>query len=194
MAQAQIKPPGSWTYQDLFSLPDDGKRYEIIEGELYEMPSPTSLHATVIMNLLGLLLQTVARLDGKLFTASLDVFVPGGDPVQPDIMVILPGGAARLVRRGVEGPPDLVVEVLSPSNRGHDLLTKRALYGRAGVREYWIVDPEARTFEILTLDGDVLRGSQTASGDDTIVSPLLDAEIPLAAVFAGLELITDGEE
>jgi Uma2 family endonuclease len=195
MAQAQIKPPGAWTYEDLFSLPDDGKRYEIIEGELYEMPSPTSLHAKVVMNLLAILMPIAARLRAELFTASLDVFVPGGTPVIPDILLILPDGPARVIRRGVEGPPDLVVEVLSPSNRGHDLLTKRALYGRAGVREYWLVDPDAGTFELLTLDGDVLRGSQSASGDDTVVSPLLDgAEIPLASVFAGLESIADDEE
>lgn len=195
MAQAQIKPPGAWTYDDLFSLPEDGRRYEIIEGELYEMPAPNSLHATVIMNLITFLLQIVGRLDGRVYTASIDVFVPGGDPVQPDILVILPSSPARVVRRGVEGPPDLVVEVLSPSNRGHDLLTKRALYGRAGVREYWIVDPEARTAEILVLDGDVLRGSQIATGDDTVVSPSLGgAQIPLTSVFAGLDLIEVDEE
>ena len=195
MAQAQIKPPGAWTYEDLFSLPDDGRRYEIIEGELHERPAPTSLHATVIMNLIALLLQIVGRLDGRVFTASIDVFIPGGDPDQPDILVILPDSVARVVRRGIEGPPDLVIEVLSPSNRGHDLLTKRALYGRAGVREYWIIDPDARAFELLTLDGDVLRGIQTASGDDTVISPVLaSAEIALASVFAGLDVIEDDEE
>jgi Uma2 family endonuclease len=194
MAQAQIKPAGRWTYEDLFSLPDDGKRYEIIEGDLYEMPAPSLKHATVVVNLIGLLLPMVARLHAQLFTAPVDVFFRGADPVQPDILVILPGWRGRRALRGPEGAPDLVIEVLSPSTRGHDLLTKRTLYGRAGVCEYWLVDPEARTVEILTLDGDVLRNVQAASGDDTVVSPLLDAEIPLAADFAGLELIADDEE
>ena len=72
----------------------------------------------------------------------------------------------------MEGAPDLVIEVLSPSNRGHDLLTKRALYARAGVREYWIVDPEARTIEILALDRDALHLVGVSSGDESPVSPL----------------------
>lgn len=192
MAHAPLKQPGAWTYDDLFLLPDDGTRYEIIEGELYEMPSPTAAHATVIINLIGFLLPIVTRLGGRVYTASLDVFVPGGTPVIPDLLVVLPESSARVIRRGVEGPPDLVIEVLSPSNRGHDLLTKRALYGRAGVREYWIVDPEARTFEVMTLDGDVLRGSETNPAGGFVTSPLLAGiEIPLAAVFVGLDRIAD---
>ena len=142
---AITKPAGSWTYEDLFSLPDDGRRYEIIEGELYEMPAPNLVHATVVMNLIALLLPIVSSLDGRLFTAPLDVFFQGADPVQPDIVVILPGWSGNLPLRGPEGAPDLLIEVLSPANRGHDLLTKRALYARAGVREYWIVDPTNRT-------------------------------------------------
>jgi Uma2 family endonuclease len=185
---AMTKPAGTWTYEDLFSLLDDGKRYEIIEGELYEMPSPTLAHATVISNLIALLIPIVTNLGGRWFTAPLDVFFPGADPVQPDILVILPGWPGELRQRGPEGAPDLVFEVLSPSNRGHDLLTKRALYARAGVREYWLVDPVARTVEVLTLDRDALHTAQTAAGEDVVVSPLLaGAAFPLTGVFADLE-------
>ncbi|HEU5434334.1 MAG TPA: Uma2 family endonuclease [Thermomicrobiales bacterium] len=185
---ALTKPTGAWTYDDLLRFPDDGKRYEIIEGTLYEMPSPLLVHAQVIANLMFFLGALVRSLDGRLFTAPLDVFVPGGDPVQPDVIVILPGGAAKPVRRGIEGPPDLAIEVLSPSNRGHDRLTKRALYATAGVREYWIVDPEARTVEVLALHLDAFHAVQTAAGDDRIESSLLPA-LDLAAtdVFAGLD-------
>ena len=79
--------------------------------------------------------------------------------------------------------------MLSPSNRAHDLLTKRALYARAGVREYWIVDPEARTFEILALDRDAFQPVVAASGDDVPISPLL-GPLPIAAdeLFAGIEV------
>jgi len=132
---------GTWTYDDLLALPEEGKRYEIIEGVLYERPAPNWAHATVLFNLTILLAPFVQALGGYLRFAPFDVFFPGADPVQPDIVVLLPGSGGRPVRRGAEGPPALVVEVLSPSNRGHDLLTKRALYARAGVREYWIVDP-----------------------------------------------------
>jgi Uma2 family endonuclease len=185
---AQTKPAGAWTYDDLFALPDDGKRYEIIEGELYEMPAPTLAHATVIANLITLLIPLVAKLGGRWFTAPVDVFFAGADPVQPDILVILPDGPAQFERRGIEGAPDLVVEVISPSNRGHDLLLKRALYGRAGVREYWLLDPDTRTIEILTLAGDALRLAVAASGEDRPVSPLLG---PLSTtadeLFAGID-------
>jgi Uma2 family endonuclease len=186
------KAAGTWTYDDLFSLPDDGKRYEIIEGELYEMPSPSLFHALTITNLFLLLAPIVERLGGQILMAPLDVFFQGADPVQSDILVILPGWEGRLAQRGPQGAPDLVIEVLSPSNRGHDLLTKRALYARAGVREYWIVDPEARTLDILTLERDALHTRRTASGDEDILSPLLEgAEFPVAAVFARFDEIED---
>ena len=186
---AQTRPaPGTWTYEDLFSLPDEGKRYEIIEGELYEMPSPNLVHATVIANLIALLIPLVTKLGGRWFTAPLDVFFEGANPVQPDIVVILPGWSGNLPRRGIEGAPDLIIEVLSPSNRGHDLLTKRSLYAQAGVREYWMVDPEARTIEILTLDRDALHLVSAASGSDTPLSPLLGTlAITAADIFAGIE-------
>jgi Uma2 family endonuclease len=185
---AITKPAGTWTYDDLFSLPSDGKRYEIIEGELYETPSSTRAHARVIINLIALLLPIAARLRGQLFTAPLDVFVPGGDPVQPDLILLLPDTAARVEMRGVVGAPNLIVEIISPSNRGHDQLTKRALYARAGVQEYWIVDPTARTVDVLALDRDALHTVQTAAGDDVVVSPRRDgAAFPLTSVFANLE-------
>jgi Uma2 family endonuclease len=185
---AQTKLAGAWSYEDILRFPDDGRRYEIIEGDLYEMPSPTSVHAATIINLIALLLPIVARLRGRVFTAPLDVFIPGGDPVQPDVLVVLPDGNARVELRGIEGPPELVIEVVSPSNRGRDLLTKRSLYARAGVREYWLVDPDARTLEILTLDRDAFHLAAAASGDETPVSPLLGS-LPARVndLFAGID-------
>ena len=185
---AQTKPAGTWTYEDLFSLADDGRRYEIVEGELFEMPSPGSAHALVIAALIRLLMPLVENLGGRWCTAPIDVFFPGANPVQPDILAIVPGGPAEIVPRGIEGAPDLVIEVLSPSNRGHDLLTKRALYARAGVQEYWLVDPDARTIEILTLDRDAFHLAVTASRQETPESPLL-GPLPTTAddLFAGVE-------
>ncbi len=189
---ALTKPAGTWTYDDLLSLPDDGKRYEIIEGELYEMPPPNAYHAVTLINLLFLLGPAVQASGGRIFTAPFDVFFPGANPVQPDIVVTLRGVRGRLRRRGYEGAPDLVVEVLSPTNRVHDLLTKRALYARAGVREYWIVDPIERTVEVLTIDRDALHLAQRAAGNDAVVSPLLaGTAFPLEAIFVGLDEIED---
>ncbi|MFN8678575.1 MAG: Uma2 family endonuclease [Thermomicrobiales bacterium] len=141
---ALTKPAGTWAYADLTALPDDQIRYEIIDGELFEMLSPTLAHARAIMALIRLLPPLLDRLGGTLLTAPLDVFFAGANPVQPDLVALLPDSRARGVRRGVEGPPDLLIEVLNPSKRAHDLVRKRQLYARGGVREYWIVDPEQR--------------------------------------------------
>jgi Uma2 family endonuclease len=130
----------------------------------------------------------VQALGGRVVTAPLDVFFQGADPVQPDIVVLLPESAAVGAGRGVEGVPDFLIEVLSPSNRGHGLLTKRALYARAGVREYWIVDPASLSVELLTLDRDAFHTVQRASGDDAVISSLLgEAAFPLPAIFAGVD-------
>jgi Uma2 family endonuclease len=188
MATTKTKEAGTWTYDDLFALPDDGKRYEIIEGELYEMPAPNWDHIAVVMNLILLLGPVVQSHGGRLTTAPADVFFEGADPVQPDIFAMLPGARAVGGGRGVQGPPDLVIEVLSPSNRGHDLLTKRALYGRAGVSEYWIVNPASRTVDLLALDRDAFHSTRLARGEGDVVSPLLgDAAFPLAAIFTGID-------
>jgi Uma2 family endonuclease len=185
---AQTKLSGTWTYADLFALPDDGRRYEIIEGELYEMPAPSWAHATVIANLISAIIPLVVTLGGRWRTAPPDVFFQGADPVQPDIIVLLPESQALPTERGVEEPPDLLIEVLSPSNRGHDLLTKRALYARAGVREYWLVDPDARTVEIVSLDRDAFHLALVVSGGEPLDSPSL-GQLPITAndLFAGVE-------
>jgi Uma2 family endonuclease len=189
---ALTKPAGEWRYEDLLSLPEDGKRYEIIEGVLYEMPAPIWIHALTIRNLMFLLGPVIDALGGWLVTAPVDVFFRGADPVQPDMVIMLPGSAARPVHRGVEGPPDLLIEVLSPSNQGHDLLTKRALYARAGVREYWIVDPDSRTISVLSLERDALHAVYEGVDRGEVVSPLLDGtSFPISRIFARLDEIAD---
>ncbi len=171
---ALTKLAGTWSYADLAALPEDGTRYEIIDGELYEMPAPTWAHSQVIAGLISVLLPVLDRLGGRWATAPLEVFFAGADPVQPDLVVLLPGSRARPVRRGVAGPPDLLIEVLSPSNRAHDQVRKRALYARAGVREYWIIDPDAATIEIIGADGEtVQRVTAVADAVLTLRSALL---------------------
>lgn len=183
---ASTQPAHRWTYADLCRLPDDGRRYEIIEGVRYEMPSPNADHATAVMNLLLFVLGPVVQArGGRLFTAPLDVFLPGADPVQPDVLVLLPEQLHLLSRRGVEGAPALIAEVLSPSNPEHDLVVKRALYARAGVREYWIVSPEAKTVEVLILEGDRYRTHARVTGHERIASTVLPAVASPAAIVFG---------
>lgn len=185
---ALTKPTGAWTYEDLVSLPDDGRRYEIIDGELFELPSPTSAHALVIMALVRMLLPLLDALRGDVLVAPLDVFFGGANPVQPDLVIVLPEGPARIVTRGVAGAPDLLIEVLSPSNRPHDREIKRALYAAGGVREYWLVDPEARTLEILQLSGNRYQQASFSSGEGMATSPVLgQLPIPMQELFARID-------
>ena len=180
--------PGKWTYDDLLALPDDGRRWEIIEGVLHEMSGPSWAHGAIVVNLLLAWAHVVRSVGGVIATAPVGVFFEGANPVQPDLHVALPGNPGHVSRRGFEGVPDLVVEILSPSTRGHDLLTKRALYARAGVREYWLVDPDARTVEVLRLVDDAFHLAQRAGERDTAASLLLPgAALDVAALFARLE-------
>lgn len=182
MAIRQLK---AWTYEDLLALPDDGRRYEIIEGVLYEMPAPNTDHAQLIMNLIELVFSPVVRaLGGRLFTAPVDVFLRGASPIQPDLLVLLPQQLRLISKRGIEGPPALIVEILSPGNPEHDLVTKRLLYARAGVAEYWIVSLEAALIEVLALEGDHYRTHARFTGADVLTSPVLPTlASPAGAIF-----------
>ena len=119
---ALTKPAGTWTYEDLLEFPEDGTRYEIIEGVLYEMPAPSWDHAVTIVNLTLLLGPVIRLLGGQLVSGPLDVFFRGADPVEPDILAILPESRSRRGRRGLTGPPDLVIEIpqsFKPRARRH---------------------------------------------------------------------------
>jgi Uma2 family endonuclease len=184
---AVTKPrAGEWKYDDLWSLPDDGKRYEIINGVLYEMPSPSVLHAMVVANVIALLLPLVAPLAGRVLTAPLDVRFPGADPVQPDVLVLLPERLAAIAgARELQVAPDLVVEVLSPSNPEHDRIRKREVYAGGGVREYWIVSPQAAIVEVLALGGEAYRTHVRAGGEETVTSTVLPAlSFPASRLFS----------
>lgn len=164
-----------WTYERLATLPADGQRYEIIAGELFAMPSPNSAHAIVVANLFFFLAQVVRALGGRVFTAPIDLFLPDADPVQPDLLVLLPEQLALISRRGVEGPPALVVEILSPSNPDHDRIRKRRLYAQAGIPEYWLVDPERHAISVLVLVGSDYGTHRHATRAMLVTSTVLPA-------------------
>lgn len=152
----QLPTQDVWTYDDYALLPDDGKRYEVIRGELYMSAAPRPLHQRVITRLSFFLEGYLEKSDlGTAFVAPIDVLLPKklGDPVQPDIVVIRREGLDIIDELNIKGAPDLVVEVLSPSNPAHDRNLKYELYEEAGVPEYWIIDPQSRTVEIYVLRG-----------------------------------------
>ncbi len=156
-AEYEWPPQGKWTYEDYCRLPEDGWTYEIIEGELFMSPAPLTRHQRCKGNLFAALWNFSDDHEaGMVLDAPTDVVFPGlATPVQPDIIFV---GKERLdivKEERVEGAPDIVVEVLSPGNWLVDRRDKFRIYTKAGVREYWLVDPTARTIEIFYLRGGV---------------------------------------
>ena len=183
------EPPA--TYAEYRLLPEDAPRYEILEGVGYLAPSPGGRHQKISANLEFQLLQHVrAGGHGEVFDAPFDVVLSEIDVVQPDLLFIAAEHMEIVRDRGVFGAPDLVVEILSPSNSWRDLQEKLALYKRYGVREYWIVDVESRTVDVWRSRESALDTRRVVSGDGTIQSSVLPGlEVPLAEVFAGVERI-----
>lgn len=153
-AEQDWPPQGKWTYEDYRSLPDDGWRYEVIEGELFMSPAPEPMHQESGGNLFASFREFGKKNDaGKAYSAPIDVMLGNfATPVQPDICFIIKSRLDIVKKKRIEGAPDIIVEILSPSNWLVDRRTKYELYAKAGVREYWIVDPEARTIELFVLN------------------------------------------
>jgi Uma2 family endonuclease len=140
------------TYDDYAALPDDGRRYELYEGELVMTPSPRTRHQVVIGNLYVLMREHVlGRGLGEVFLSPIDVILSRITVLQPDLVYVESGRLAVVTERALEGAPTLVVEVLSPSTDARDRGVKQALYARYGVPYYWIVSSEARTIQALRL-------------------------------------------
>lgn len=157
------KPPGeSFTVADLERMPDDGRRYEIIDGVLIVSPSPIPIHQIALTNLLVLLYQEVPQ-DLRALPAPLDVVLADDTAVEPDILV---------ARRSDFGPknlpaaPLLAVEVLSPSSRRIDRMLKFSRYAEAGIASYWIVDPEEPRLLAFDLVGEDYVEVADISGDE----------------------------
>jgi Uma2 family endonuclease len=137
------------TYADYAKMPADGFRHEIIEGEEYMTPPPGTDHQTVVVNLARILgNHVVARKLGRMFVAPTAVVLSKHDAVEPDVMFVSKANASIITPKNIQGAPDLVVEVLSPSTAANDRGPKLKKYEEADVREYWIVDPSAKTVEI----------------------------------------------
>jgi Uma2 family endonuclease len=183
--KAQIK----FTYEDYKSLPEsETKRYELVGGELVMVPSPDPEHQDIVGNLFTALSVHVRRHRlGKVYLAPLDVVLGEGEEaevVQPDLLYISPQRQDIIAQKEIRGAPDMVVEVLSPSTAQRDRTLKKKLYAKYGVPEYWIVDPEEETIEVLTLGE---RGYERAGlyhKNETLASPLLPGlRIPLDEIF-----------
>lgn len=159
------------TYQDYAAWPDDGKRYEIIDGEAMMTPAPAILHQRVALKLSRLLGDAI-KSAGEVFIAPCDVVFDEANVVQPDILLVLRENRRIVKEDNIRGAPDLVVEVLSESSGHRDLMTKRELYAKFGVPEYWIVDPREKTLDVLSLKGKGYQRAATFRNHDKVKSAL----------------------
>ncbi len=177
---------GRWTYDDYVSLPDDGKRYEVVEGVLYMTPAPNIRHQEVILCIAMHLYQNVHQPGlGMVLFAPVDVELAPNTVVQPDVLVVLNSSREILTVSRIVGAPDLVVEVSSPSTATHDRRGKMDAYARAGVSEYWIVDPAAESVDLFHLEGAAYESAGVIQGATLLPSRVLpDFPVRVEQFFA----------
>lgn len=182
----QWPAPGEWTYEDYLDLPDDGYRYEVIYGDLYMTPAPNINHQRTSGELEYALQRFVKQQDlGLVLHAPCDLILElHAAPVQPDIFFIAKERLDIVAEQSVQGVPDFIVEILSPSDSGYDRDRKFNLYRQAGVPEYWIVDPEKRTIEVFVLsEGTYSLGGRFGAGQAAASKVLVGFSVAVAAVM-----------
>jgi Uma2 family endonuclease len=179
-----VRPASPWTYEDYLDFPDDGKRYEIVDGEVYVTPAPNVRHQNIVLFLAR---QVADHLDrhggGRVYVAPLDVVLSPTDVVEPDVLFVADGDAHRLTPANLQGPPTLAVEVLSDAR--HDRVHKRRLYAKFGVAEYWIVDPDGERVEVYRLaDGEYPTPTLFEAGTVLTTDLLPGLSIDVTALLA----------
>lgn len=188
MSTSYMRARVPYTYEEYRFFPDDGRRYELIDGELYLSPAPTPFHQTVsrrLQHALMLLLEDKGL--AYIFNAPCDIIINEQSVVQPDLAIVRIDRKAIVSKRGIEGPPDIAVEILSPSNRSNDERVKLAAYARFGIPEYWIVDPELGWVDQHTLTAAGYGPARRFDRAATLISPTFaEIAIVLEPVFQPL--------
>lgn len=176
-----------YTYDDYLKI-DDDNRYELIGGELILVPAPKTIHQRIIRRLIKYLGDFVDGNNmGEVLLAPTDVLLSEKEKPQPDIFFISKERLNIIKEQHIAGAPDLVIEILSPSTASRDRVEKSKMYYTHGVKEYWLVDPEIETVEILTPGEKYWQIDGTYNNKATLHSPLLTGlEINLKDIFAGL--------
>jgi len=171
-----------WTYEDLVALGDDGLRHEIIDGEHRVNASPNLRHQRIVQDLgFEIMLWLKLHPIGEMWCVAVDVVFTKHDVVVPDIIYVSNERREILADANVQGAPDLVVEVLSPSTRRWDQINKRRLYAAKNVPEFWIIDPRTNTVRVIRDGNDVAELSES----DVLTTPLLPGlKIKLVEIFA----------
>ena len=172
-----------FNYQDYLQLPED-KRYEIIDGDLFMVPSPNESHQHILTNILYILINYVRRNKlGAIYCAPFDILFSDEDIVQPDVIFVSNKNKKIITKDNIKGSPDLLVEILSPSTSKRDMGIKKKLYARHGVREYWIVDPKRETFDVFRLKGCEFEGKRYGVQDYLSSDVIKDLTIEVKEIF-----------
>ena len=176
--------PGPYRRADYAVLPDE-PRCELIYGRFYLSPSPIRLHQFMVMRIWRILDDLAEAVGGEALVAPMDVHLADHTVAQPDVLYVSPE-RREILQDWIEGAPDLVVEVLSPSTARMDRLLKLNRYAEGGVREYWLVDPAARTIEFLVNDGEhfVVHAQDGGSWTSPAVAGV---KLDIDAVWAAVE-------
>jgi Uma2 family endonuclease len=173
------------TFEEFRQFPNDGKRYELARGEVHVTPSPATRHQSIVRNLmLNLGSHVDASHLGEIWTAPLDVRLSGATALQPDLIFVSNARARIIQEDWIEGAPDLVVEVSSPSTAAYDRVTKLPIYAEAGVAEVWLIDSQAKTVEVLKLQGKKYLVDASLAGEQVLTSNLFHGwHLPLGDLF-----------
>ena len=159
------------SFAELERWPEDGRRYELYDGEVYEVPSPILLHQIVAGRLYATLNDHVRERGGIVVFAPLDIVLTDYDVVQPDLLLFTKEREGLLdLRKANRVAPDLAIEILSPATAANDRGRKMQLLGRHRVREYWLVEPETATIEVYALNGLQLAPANTAASSSLPLS------------------------
>lgn len=182
MFQAKALPITRHDYEE---MPAGPPYYQVIEGDLIMSPSPNIYHQAVVTRICALLSRFLEENPlGEVLVAPLDVFLSDINVYQPDVIFISNQRRSILSERGLEGAPDLVVEVLSPGTARFDKGSKRKIYARTGVKELWLVDPAAKLIHIYQLAKDAETPAATYDETAVFSSPLLPGlRLKAAAIF-----------
>lgn len=175
-----------YTYEDYLKTPED-KRYELINGELLMTPSPVPQHQRISGRLEFMLRRFITERNlGEVFDAPCDVYLDGENVVQPDILFISRDKLGIIGEKNIQGAPDLVIEIISENSVYRDMVQKKKLYARFGVKEYWIVIPDEKEIEVYILKDNTYQLCQTYGKADTIESPfaLKGLKIVLKEIFS----------
>lgn len=161
------------THED-YRLIQDDKRYELIDGELLLTPAPSTRHQEISLEImLRLALWVKENNLGKVFAAPTDVVLSKFDVVQPDILFVAKEHLGMIREESIHGPPDLVIEILSPKQEKRDLIIKKQLYSTYGVREYWIVDPASESITVMIFQKNRLKTKQTYTLGSSVESAVV---------------------